>query len=225
MAHRFEFLVQADRARRRELLAGESPADLALVLSYLLPEQAGAVLEDIPEELQGQVMGLMLAMTSRQETLACAAELRLVAKLGVGDTTVDGFAAGVRALARSAPVVEERVLEHLAIVSPDIGERVRRERLRFADIARMRDDIVRAALADVDDRTLALSLRLSEDATREAVQRNLAPDRWFEVRDHLMRDYAVRSRAITDAQSAVVERLFAHGGRSELGEPAGHADL
>lgn len=133
----FQFLYNLKTDALRGLLADEHSQVIALVLSHLPPQQAGAVLARLTPEQQVSVVCRLatISETSPEVVLDVEAVLKRRMSRPVGRSTgTCGVASVVRILNVMEPAAERRLLGVLAEVDPPLIHEIRRT-MFGADVA------------------------------------------------------------------------------------------
>jgi len=125
----FEFLAEADLAELVTYLEKEHPQAVALVLSYLAPEQAGEVVARLPSALRIEVIHRLADLTEPDQAvvreIASSLKSWLQSRLRENRGRSLGLEAVRKILGASGPTVEEEVLQGLAVRDESLADRLR----------------------------------------------------------------------------------------------------
>ena len=128
-AEPFEFLRDVDSLELSQLITGEHPQIIALILSYLSPQQAADVLERLPPDEQLSAVYRIAEMGEPSAEVIHDVEDALRAHLTGGNVRPAisrGVASVVRLLNMIEPVIERRLLDELAEADPELEREIRR---------------------------------------------------------------------------------------------------
>ena len=170
----FQFLHAAAEDELRDLLAGEHPQTVAVVLAHLPSDRVARVLAELPAALQADVVRRLAALEEADaETLRSIDEsLRSRFRRRVTDDRRTAGVGGVKGLLSEAtPQVRRTLLSNIARQDLRLAERLSGPTFGFIDLAGLSDDSLRDLLAAVDDDYVATALAGSD---LESVRRFMA---------------------------------------------------
>ena len=125
----FDFLREAEEEKLSQLLGGERPQTIALVLSHLPPERAGEVLARFAPPLQVEVVRRLADLENTDPETLREVEQALEARLSRQFAIERGRAAGPEAVARILAACDSRVvgniLDNLAAYDRAVGRAAR----------------------------------------------------------------------------------------------------
>jgi flagellar motor switch protein FliG len=190
-----------------ELIGGEHPQTIALVVANLPARKAGDVLALIPEALQADVVRRIADL--RRVPAGVLADLSDVLHDQVkGVRAIESGAAGARTAAQilnAAPApVGERVFARLAELAPELGESIRGLMLGFEDLVRLDSRSMQMVLQEVPRAELILALRTASASVRDKVLGNLSPRVANVLKDDLTTMGPVGSTDVEKAQASVL---------------------
>src|SRR5579885_2248486 len=172
-----ELIKNAEPQQLLEFIQDEHPQTIALILVYMSPEQAGAVLSQLPPELQSEVaMRIAILQKTAPEVLEQLDELlgRRLTLTG-SDFTKAG---GVQSLAQVMQYVdretERNILDGLAKRDPEIATEVKNLLFVFEDIINLDDRSIQRVLKEVDGKDLALALKTANDDLKALIFKNMS---------------------------------------------------
>jgi flagellar motor switch protein FliG len=143
----FEFLRDVDGKELSRLIGGEHPQVIALILSYLAPQQAADAIEGLPMDTQLSVVYHIAEMGEPSPEIVRDVEdaLRYVLTGGPDQPAVHhGVASVVRLLNVIEPAIERRLLDELAEADPELEREIRRV-MFGADVAQRREQLMTKA--------------------------------------------------------------------------------
>lgn len=204
----FEVARRADPLQLLTFLQGEHPQTIALVLSYVAPDQASQVLKALPPDIQANVAQRIARMDRTSPDVVREVERVLetkIASLMTADfSTPGGVDVVVNLLNRVDRGTEKTIMGHLEEDSPDLAEEIKRRMFLFEDIARLDDRFVQRILRDVDNNDVTLALKGASDAIQQKFLSNVSSRVADTVREDLKFLGPVRLRDVEEAQRRIV---------------------
>lgn len=175
----FNYLDGIDTKEIANLIKGEHPQTIALILVHLKPSRAAEILSEMPKEMQS-VLALRIAEINRvphevvkevdnalRKELTVRGESRSAKKLG-----------GVGVLADILNEVnketEENVLTAIEEERAEIAEEIRQLMFIFEDLLKVDDRGMREILKQVETSQLAVALKTASEELREKIFSNLS---------------------------------------------------
>ena len=205
----FEFLRRADPRQVLGFLQEEHPQTMALVLSYMYPEQVASVMGGLPEELQADVAHRIAVMDSTSPDVIRQVEQVLQRKLStVLQSSQFAAAGGVQSLVdilnRADRGTERLILDGLERQDPELTEEVRSRMFVFEDIVTLDNRAVQLVLRDVATKDLAVALKGSGANVRDKILRNMSERAAATLDDEISVLGPTRLKAVEESQSAIV---------------------
>jgi flagellar motor switch protein FliG len=203
-----ELVKKTEPAQLLEFIKEEHPQTIALILVYMSPDQAGAVLSQLEAELQGEVaMRIAILQKTAPEILEQLDELlgrRLL--VSGSDFTKAG---GVQTLASVMGFVdretERNILDGLTKRDPAVAEEVKNLLFVFEDIINLDDRAIQRVLKEVDGKDLALALKTANDDLLARVYKNMSSRAAATLKDDIEVLGPVRVREVGKAQQNIVD--------------------
>ncbi len=226
----FDAFRRMDPAQLASLLQQEHPQTIALVVAYLKPAQAAAVLACLPRELQVEVAQRIAVMDrTTPETIQeveAALESKLTSLPTQEFTAVGGVQALVSIINQSDRATERTILEALEERDPELTAQVKKLMFVFEDLLSLDDRSIQIVLRNVDGKDLALALKGASDELREKIFRNMSQRAAEALREDLQLMGPVRRRDVEEAQGRIVSVVrqleesgaivLARGGQEEI---------
>ncbi|MEZ5245773.1 MAG: flagellar motor switch protein FliG [Acidimicrobiales bacterium] len=190
------------------ILQRENPQTAAIVMSFLDPDAAAAVLRALPEEYQ-QLVGIRIGeLGEPSPDLIEKIEVGLRERIGPDafkrQYGVGGINTLVALLNRSDRGTEREVLEALAQHDEELAIEVRRRLFVFEDIASLDDRAIQSVLRSVDSKLLPMALK----GVRPEVQRKITDNLSQRAAQNLVEEIEllgpVRAADVEAAQAAIV---------------------
>lgn len=156
----FEFLHAAPVEDLGELLAGERPQVVAVVVSHLPAEQAARVVAALPYELQTEVVRRLARLDETDPTILREVEAGLARRFHRRFPLDGRRTAGVGAVKRifdeAEPALRRQWLTNLSQQDPRLAANLTQPTFTFADLSRLADDSWRLLL-DATDEAIAIA--------------------------------------------------------------------
>ncbi len=208
----FSYLENATGAQIAEMLTGEDPQVIALVLSYLSPSQSAEVFANLPDQLRKEVSLRLVSLKDvHREAIGNvnkALEKVVASKEAALSERVSFAGSGVRTLANilnAAPQqVEKDVMEHIRGVNSELAEEVRKNMFLFEDLVTLDDIALQKVLRQVDMRDLTLSLKIADEKLKDKIFGNLSERVRDICKEELQYLGPVRLRQVEEAQQKII---------------------
>ena len=159
----FDFIRKTDPSQVLNFIQGEHAQTIALIMSYLDPEQAAIILSALPSERQTEVARRIAIMDSTSPEIIREVENTLEQKLstlGAQDyTSAGGINSIVEILNNVDRATEKTILETLEVQDPVLSEEIKKLMFVFEDITKMDDRSIQLVLREVESKDLALALK------------------------------------------------------------------
>lgn len=209
----FAELAELSAVQLVELLRGEAPQVVAVVLRYLPRPRAAEVLAGLaPEARTEVVLRLLRGGEPSQEVVSLMGRAlrQRAASLAHWEAAGEVSGAGgpralVEILTHTDLAVGNAVLESLAVTDPELGEQVRESMFVFEDLPRLDPRSLQEVLREVEAADLALALKGAPEVVRQAVFENLSENAAAGLREDLDSLGPVRRRDVYAAQQKLVD--------------------
>lgn len=204
----FDFARKTDPAQLLNFIQNEHPQTIALIMAYLQPEQAGAILSALPPDRQVDVAKRIALMDRTSPDVIKDVERILERKLS-SLVTQDFTAAGgvdsiVEVLNRVDRTTERTIIENLEIQNPELAEEIKKRMFVFEDIVLLDDRSLQLVLREIDSKDLALALKASSTEVADKVYKNMSKRAAEMLREEIQYMGPVRIRDVEEAQQKVV---------------------
>lgn len=204
----FAFLDKADVKALYSALQNERPQTVALVLSYVDPDKAAGVIEQLEPRRQIKVVEAIATMESASPTAIKTIEAEMERKFSSiitqSNVKVGGidYVAGImNNLDRSS---EKSIFDGLSAQNADLAEEIRKRMFVFEDIITMDDRSVQRFVRDCDPRDLVLALKTANADVANKLFTNMSARMAESIRDDLEVTTNVRMKDVEDAQQRIV---------------------
>ena len=204
----FAFLNKADVKSLYSALQNERPQTMALVLSYVDPDKAAGVIDQLEPRKQLQVVEAIATMESASPTAIKIIEAEMERKFSSIITSsnvkvggIDYVASIMNNLDRSS---EKAIFDGLGAKNADLADEIRKRMFVFEDIVTMDDRSVQRVLRDCDPRDLVLALKTANAEVSNKLFTNMSSRMAESIRDDLEVTTNVRIKDVEDAQQRIV---------------------
>jgi len=226
----FDFARKAEPMQILNFIQNENSQTIALVLSYLRPDQASAVLSSLPPEKQADVARRIALMDSTSPEVIAQIERVLEQKLSTTVTQDYTSAGGIEAIVQILNGVdrstERTILDSLEIQDPELAEEIKKRMFVFEDIVTLDNRSIQRIIREVDNQDLQLALKVASEEVREAIFRNMSKRMAETFKEEMEYMGPVRLRDVEEAQTRIVatirrleeagEIIIARGGGDDI---------
>lgn len=194
-----------------QLVESEHPQVAALILAHVGPALAAETIAQLPETMQGEVVGRL----ARLETVPArlAAEVGAVLKEQVKGMMAPTGAAlgGPRVVAElmnhADKAVEARILEDMEKSDPDLAQQIRNLMFTFDDCLKLDDRSMQTLLKEVSREDLLLALKTASPVLTEKIFSNMSSRAVEILKEDMSASGPVRLREVEAAQARVIATL------------------
>ncbi|WP_347707404.1 flagellar motor switch protein FliG [Colidextribacter sp. OB.20] len=204
----FAFLDKADVKSLYSALQNERPQTMALVLSYVDPDKAAGVIEQLEPHRQIKVVEAIATMESASpaaiHTIEAEMERKfssIITQSNVKVGGIDYVADIMNNLDRSS---EKSIFDGLSAKNADLADEIRKRMFVFEDIITMDDRSVQRFVRDCDPRDLVLALKTANSEVANKLFVNMSARMAESIRDDLEVTTNVRMKDVEDAQQRIV---------------------
>jgi flagellar motor switch protein FliG len=226
----FDFARKAEPMQILNFIQNENSQTIALVLSYLQPDQSSAVLSSLPQEKQADVARRIALMDSTSPEVIAQVERVLEQKLSATVTQDYTNAGGIEAIVQILNGVdrgtERTILDSLEIQDPELAEEIKKRMFVFEDIVNLDNRSIQRIIRDIENADLQLALKVASEEVREAIFRNMSKRMSETFKEEMEYMGPVRLRDVEEAQTRIVatirrleeagEIIIARGGGDDI---------
>ncbi|MFS0672433.1 flagellar motor switch protein FliG [Ornithinibacillus sp. 179-J 7C1 HS] len=226
----FDFARKADPQQVLNFIQNEHPQTIALVLSYLDPEQAGQILSALPQEMQADIAKRIATMDSTSPEIISQVEEvleRNIASSYTEDyTQTGGIQTVVEVLNGVDRSTERTILDALEIQDPELADEIKKRMFVFEDIVILDNRAIQRVIREVENEDLRLALKVSSDEVKDIVFKNMSQRMAETFKEEMEFMGPVRLRDVEEAQSRIVaiirrledigEIVIARGGGDDI---------
>lgn len=207
----FSRLRKTDPRHLVNFIGNEHPQTIALILSYLDPEQAAMVLGALPQEKQADIAKRVATMETTSPEIIKEVEAVLDQKLSTvveeKFTTAGGVQAIVDILNRVDRGTERIILETLEQEDPELADDIRNRMFVFEDINILDDMAIRRILREIETKELAKALKGSSDELLNRIFRNMSQRAGEMLKEEMDFLGPIRLREVEEAQQNIVRTV------------------
>jgi flagellar motor switch protein FliG len=207
----FDYLRKADANQILNFIQNENPQTIALIFSYLSPQQSALILGSLPQEQQIEIIEKIANMGSTSPESIKEVERVLEKKftaIGTEDyTAVGGIQSAVDILNSVDIGTEKRILSNLAETNNELAEEIRRRMFVFDDIVKLDDRSIQRFLKDTDNRDLAIALKGASKEVMKVILSNMSKRQQEMIKDDIECMPPVRLRDVEEAQQKIVNTI------------------
>ncbi|WP_421384583.1 flagellar motor switch protein FliG [Bacillus salacetis] len=226
----FDFARRADASQILNFIQNEHPQTIALILSYLNPQQAGQILSELSQEVQADIARRIALMDGTSPEVISEVEAILERKLSTTVTQDYSQTGGVEAVVEVLNGVdrstEKTILDALEIQDPELAEEIKKRMFVFEDIVTLDNRSIQRVIRDSENEDLLLSLKVSSEEVKDIVFRNMSARMVETFKEEMEFMGPVRLRDVEEAQSRIVsvirrledagEIIIARGGGDDI---------
>ncbi|WP_067729377.1 flagellar motor switch protein FliG [Oceanobacillus damuensis] len=207
----FDFARKADPQQVLNFIQGEHPQTIALVLSYLDPEQGGQILSSLPQEMQADVARRIATMDSTSPEIISQVEQVLERNISASATEdytqTGGIQAVVEVLNGVDRSTERTILDALEIQDPELADEIKKRMFVFEDIVILDNRAIQRVIREVENEDLRLSLKVASDEVKDVVFQNMSQRMAETFREEMEYMGPVRLRDVEEAQTRIVAAI------------------
>jgi flagellar motor switch protein FliG len=159
------------------VIQGEHPQTIALILTYLPPEKAAEALNFFDDELKTNLALRILQMGQVDVDIVRELDKAIkndISKVGVATRKFDGVEALANILNEVDGNTEESVLSYIEEEDSDLAVMIKQKMFVFEDLLQVEDRNFRDILQNVDNQLLARALRTASEEMKQKVFGNLS---------------------------------------------------
>ncbi|NLN81186.1 MAG: flagellar motor switch protein FliG [Clostridiales bacterium] len=204
----FDFLKKADSKHLLNFIQNEHPQTIALILSYVKPEQSSGILAGLPREIQIDVAERIANMDRTSPDIIKEVERTLERKIAsivnMDFTEIGGIKYMAELLNAVDRGTEKYLLEELGKKDPKLSEEIRRRMFVFEDIVTLDSLAIQRFLRDVDSKDLVIALKGSNEEVQNIIYANMSKRMSETIQEDQQYLRGVRLRDVEEAQQRIV---------------------
>ena len=222
-----ETLKWMDPRAVAEIIRLEHPQIMAIVLSYLEPDQAAEVLALFPDRVRVDVTLRIASLDGIQPSalneLNDILEKQFSGNSNVKSSSVGGIKAAANILNFMDSGIEGEIMDSIKEVDADLGQNIQDLMFVFDNLLEVDDRDIQTILREISSESLVLALKGAEDALQEKIFKNMSKRAAEMLRDDLEAKGPVKLSDVEGAQKEIlsVARRLADAGDISLGGGGG----
>lgn len=205
----FKALNKVDAGHLLELIKGEHPQTIAVVLAYLDPDQGGFILKGLPNELQSDVVFRLANLEKTSQEMVDEVDKILQGKVKSLGATKQYRAGGVdtvvELLNRVDKESERGILESIESKDTMLGEEIRKKMFVFDDLVLVDDRGIQKILKHVETKDLIVALKGAEEGIREKILKNMSQRAASTIREEMELLGPVRVKDVEAGQQVIMK--------------------
>ncbi len=202
-------IVELDSRQVFNLLKGEQPQTISLILSYLPPDKASEILVMLRSEVREQVVERLATLNPTPIEIVEKVVEVLNKKLGTKHTRALNQTGGIKSAANILNALDKNVSKSLLINieerNPELGQSIRQKMFTFEDIGNLELPLLQRILREVDMRDLAISLKTTSDSLKNFMFAAISKRAAETVQEEIGFMGPLRLRDIEVAQFRIIE--------------------
>lgn len=226
----FDFIRKTEASQILNFIQYEHPQTIALILVYLKPQQASALLAALPQDKQADVARRIAVMDRTSPDIIKEVEKVLEKKLSALVSEDFTSAGGVQTIVDILNIVdrgtEKNIMETLEVEDTELAEEIKRRMFVFEDITTLDTRSIQRFLREVDNNMLAIALKGSSDEVKNIIYANMSKRMAEMIKEDIDFMGPVRLREVEEAQQKIVnvirrledegEIIISRGGGDEI---------
>jgi flagellar motor switch protein FliG len=173
-----EFLRRCDPRLLANVLRGEHPQTIALVLSTLGTKKAGEAIGALPERVQSEVVMRMANLakvdTKVLEDIEAVLKEQLESTGAVEGKQLGGIEVVAGIFNQMDRALEMELLGKVEEQDPELAERIRNLMFTFEDLAQLDDRGTQVLLKEVSSEDISVALKGASDGMKEKIFANMS---------------------------------------------------
>ncbi|HHI93299.1 MAG TPA: flagellar motor switch protein FliG [Gammaproteobacteria bacterium] len=222
-----ETLKWMDSRAVAEIIRLEHPQIIAIVLSYLDPDQSAEVLAVFPDRVRVDVLMRISTLDGIQPAalneLNDIMEKQFTGKNNVKSSSVGGLKAAANILNFIDSSMEGEIMDSVKEIDADLGQSIQDLMFVFDNLKAVDDRDIQTILREISSESLVLALKGADDELKEKILKNMSKRAAEMLRDDLEAKGPVRLSEVEGAQKEIlsVARRLADAGDISLGGSGG----
>jgi len=226
----FEFIRKTEASQILNFIQDEHPQTIALILSYLSPQQAAGIISSLTPDKQTDV-AKRIAMMDRTspdviKEVENILEQKLASLVSQDYTIVGGVDSVVEVLNTVDRGTEKHIMENLEIEEPELADEIRKKMFVFEDILMLDDRSIQRVLREVENSELAVALKNANEEVQNVIFNNMSTRLVDMIKEDMEYMGPVRLKDVEEAQQKIVniirkledsaEIVISRGGGDEI---------
>jgi flagellar motor switch protein FliG len=213
-----EVLKSLDADEIYELIKGEHPQTMAMVIIHLKTAVASEVVSQLPDEVKTDVAVRIAGMDKIISAMVEEVNGIFTEILKNRKTSATSIGGGVDRLAeilnQADEISSELILSEIEEANPEMAAQIKQKMFVFEDIVKVDDRGFQKLLRRVESKELAIALKAASEEVKNKVFKNMSERAAGMLREEMETLGPVRMKEVSDAQQAInsiVQELEAKG--------------
>jgi flagellar motor switch protein FliG len=226
----FDFVRRTDPMHLLNFIQQEHPQTIALILAYLEPQNASAILASLDHGVQSDVAKRIAVMEQTLPETLREVERVLEKKLSTLSSEDYTAAGGVESIVEILNLVdrttEKTIIESLEEEDPELAEDIKKRMFVFEDIVMLDDRAIQKVLREVDVSEMAKALKSVDTEVQDKIFRNMSKRAATLLKEDMEYMGPIRMKDVEESQQRIVsiirkleeqgEIVVARAGEDEL---------
>lgn len=207
----FGFIRKSDAKNLLMMIQNEHPQTIALILSYCTADQASQIIEELPKNIQIDVIERIANLDRASPEMINIVEKTLEKKFA-SIISVDLMEiGGVNYIADIMNHVdrgtEKYIFDELNSKDPALSEEIRKLMFVFEDIVFLDSMAIQRFIREVDSKDLAVALKATNEDVSNVIFKNMSQRMQETIRSDIQYLHNVRMRDVEEAQQKIVATI------------------
>jgi flagellar motor switch protein FliG len=208
-----------------EIVRQEHPQVLAIIISYLDPDQAAKVLAEMPQWVQAEVLLRVSQLDGIQPAALGKLDEMIEKQIAGKGSSVSANLGGAKAAASILNLLPATTLDELRSADEGVAQKLQDLMFVFSDMINVDDKGVQAVLREVDSARLVIAMKGADQALVAHFLKNMSQRAAEMLKDDMDSRGPVKLSEVEAAQKEilVITRKLADAGTIVLGGGGGEA--
>jgi flagellar motor switch protein FliG len=214
----FEFIRKADYKNLMNMIVGEHPQTIALILSYARADQASAIIAELPKTIRVEVVERIARMDKTSPEIIRQVEAILEKKfesvVSVDLLEVGGINYIAEIMNSVDRATEKYIFDELSKTDAKLADEIRKRMFVFEDIISLDGMAIQRLLREVETKEMAIALKGSNQDVKRVIFENMSQRMRETVESEIEYLHNIRMRDVDEAQQkivAIIRRLEEEG--------------
>ncbi len=199
-----------DPAVLANMIKGEHPQIIALILVHLEPDKAAQVVQNLPEErVRGEVMLRVATLKRVPQAAVRDLELLISEQMLTATTSQGSMVEGVKVAAEIMNQIESKseaaIMGVIEKASPDLAAKIQDKMFVFADLMGIDDKGLQMIIKDITGDLLTVALKAADDQLKEKFFKNMSERASEMLKEDLESKGPVKLSDVEKAQQEIIK--------------------
>ena len=210
-----------------DIIDGEHPQIVAIVVAYLEPEQAAEVIGLLPEEQRSDIVMRVAQLSDVQQSALGEIENLIASKSSASGSTRTEKVGGDKVAANIVNALPseagDEVLEKIKEHDEELSVRIEEQMFVFETLLNVDDRGIQALLREISNDLLVVALKGCDPAVRDKILNNMSKRAATLLREDMEAKGPTRLSEVEEAQKEILEvaRRLSDSGDINLGQGGG----